>query len=264
MCEIRIEEAKKMQLEILKEVASFCDKNNLRYFIYYGTYLGAVRHKGFIPWDDDIDICMPRPDYDSFIESFQHEYYSVFSWKKENLCLCPFGKVIDIRTELKENGDWGEPMGVNIDIFPVDGLPTDDRKRKKWINRMRLCWGMQVAASVGDYSRRPLAHRIEIALIKTFYKIIPIQHYLAGLTIKRAKKYSFDESEYVAVVVWGYGMREVVHRDSIIPLRKIQFEDNEFWAPATDECLKHAYGDYMQLPPEEKRVYRHLPQITWK
>lgn len=264
MKEILIEDAKKMQLIILKDVADFCDANDIRYFIYYGTYLGAIRHKGFIPWDDDIDICMPRPDYMRFLKIFKSETYSVLAWEKDNKCLCPFAKVCDNRTVLKENGDWGEPMGVNIDIFPMDGLPQNENKRNRRINLMRLCWGMQVAASVTDYSRRSLAHRIEIKLLKCLFRIIPIQHYLTGVTIKKAMKYNFDSSEYVGVLVWGYGKREVVKRDSIIPLRKIQFEDGLFWAPATDASLVHAYGDYMQLPPVEKQVYRHLPQIHWK
>ena len=264
MKEIPIEEAKRMQLDILKSVAKFCDDNSIRYFIYYGTYLGAVRHKGFIPWDDDIDICMPRSDYNRFLESFHHDYYKTWYWTRENKSMCPFAKVIDTRTELHENGDWGEPLGVNIDIFPMDGLPNDEKQRKKWVDHMRFCWGFQVAASVGDYSRRPFAHRVEIRILKAFYKIIPIQHRLASRTIRDAMKYDFDNSEYVGVVVWGYGQREVVHKSSILPLRKIKFEDDEFWAPRTDESLTTAYGDYMQLPPKEKQTYRHLPKINWK
>ncbi len=261
---IPIEEAKKMQLDILKTVAKFCDGNGIRYFIYYGTYLGAIRHNGFIPWDDDIDICMPRRDYNVFLESFKHEFYETWFWTKDNNSFCPFAKVIDARTELHENGDWGEPLGVYIDIFPVDGLPNDKNKRKKWVNHMRFCWGFQVAASVGDYSRRPFTHRIEICLMKTFYKIIPIEHRLTLHTIKNATKYDFDDSEYVGVVVWGYGQRECVRKSSILPLRKLQFEDGEFWAPRTDECLINAYGDYMKIPPKEKQVYRHLPKMQWK
>ena len=90
MREIDIVEAKKMMLDILKTVARFCDEHNLRYFIFYGTYLGALRHKGYIPWDDDIDIAMPRPDYEKFLEIFHAENLSVWTWRKDNKYLLPF------------------------------------------------------------------------------------------------------------------------------------------------------------------------------
>lgn len=264
MKEIAIEEAKKLQLEILKKVAKFCDDNGLRYFIYYGTYLGAVRHKGFIPWDDDIDICMPRPDYERFMDIFKDEDCAVFVWRKNNKIIVPFAKVYDTRTELIENGNFGETYGVNIDIFPMDGLPSKAGSVKRRVNYMRFCYGMQIGATIGDYSKRSRSKKIQIALMKAFYKVFHCQHYLCGRTIKHAQKYDFDTSENVAVLVWGYGQREVNRRDSIMPLRKIQFEDGEFWAPGTDESLKHAFGDYMQLPPEDKRHYKHLPKMNWK
>lgn len=264
MKEITIEEAKKMQLEILKKVSKYCDEKNIRYFIYYGTYLGAVRHQGFIPWDDDIDICMPRPDYEKFLDSFKCENLAIYTWRKDNKALLPFAKVYDPRTEVKENADFGEEFGVNIDIFPVDGLPSDEGKRKRRVNYMKRCQAMQIGATIIDPSKRSGKTRTMINLIKAFYKVFPIKHYHTGRTIEHAKKYDFDSSEYVGVIVWGYGQREVVRKDSIIPLKKIRFEDGEFWAPGTDESLRHAFGDYMQLPPVEQRHYKHLPKMYWK
>jgi len=264
MKEITIDEAKKLQLEILKKVSAFCDENNIRYFIYYGTYLGAIRHGGFIPWDDDIDICMPRPDYDRFMDIFKAPDLAVFTWRKDNKILVPFSKVYDTRTELHENGDFGEKYGVNIDIFPVDGLPSGEGKLKNRVKYMKFCWGMQVGATIDDYSKRRKSKQIQIKLMKAFYAIFHCKHYLAGRTIVHAKKYDFDKSDKVAVLVWGYGMREVNNKSDILPLRKIKFEDGEFWAPHNDMPLKNAFGDYMQLPPEDQRKYKHLPKMNWK
>ena len=154
MKKIDIVEAKKMMLDILKTVAKFCDENNLRYFIFYGTYLGALRHKGYIPWDDDIDIAMPRPDYEKFMEIFHAENLAVWTWRKDNKYLLPFAKVYDTRTEVHENADFGETFGVNIDIFPLDGLPKKQSQIKRRVEYMRFCWGMQVAATIVDYSKR--------------------------------------------------------------------------------------------------------------
>lgn len=263
MREIDIPEAKKMMLDILKTVAKFCDDNNLRYFIFYGTYLGALRHKGYIPWDDDIDIAMPRPDYEKFLEIFKGENLSVWTWRKDNNYLLPFAKVYDTRTEVHENADFGETFGVNIDIFPLDGLPAKQSQIKRRVEYMRFCWGMQVAATIVDYSKRSKKKRMQLGLMKAFYKVFPVQHYLTGRTEKHAKKYDFDTSEYVACLVWGDGMKEVFHRESLFPPRMVQFEDAEFKAPATDECLRVLFGDYMQLPPEDQRRC-HAPKINWK
>ena len=103
MREIDIPEAKKMMLDILKTVAKFCDDNNLRYFIFYGTYLGALRHKGYIPWDDDIDIAMPRPDYEKFLEIFKAENLSVWTWRKDNKYLLPFAKFKRMQTSVRRS-----------------------------------------------------------------------------------------------------------------------------------------------------------------
>ncbi|SCW32822.1 lipopolysaccharide cholinephosphotransferase [Ruminococcaceae bacterium YRB3002] len=264
MRDIAIDEAKILQLEILKKVAAFCDGNGIRYFIYYGTYLGALRHGGFIPWDDDIDICMPRPDYERFLQTFEAEDCALMTWTEDNECLCPFSKVYDPRTELHENGGFGIQLGVNIDVFPMDGLPSGDRKIRNRIRFMRFYYVMQVAATLDDPSQRALSSRIVITLIKAFYKLFPIEHYITGRAIKHASRYDFDSSEKVGILVWGYGPREVVRRDDIIPLRRVRFEDTEFWAPGTDGSLVAAYGDYMQLPPEDKQCYKHLPKMNWK
>ena len=264
MKEISIDDTKKMELELLKKVAAFCDDNKLRYFIYAGTYIGAIRHKGFIPWDDDIDIAMPRTDYEKFLNIFSAEDCYVLTWRKDNNYLLPFAKVCDTRTVLKENADFGEELGVNIDVFPLDGLPSNASRLKRRVNFMKRCFSMQVGATLTDPSNRALGKRIVINLIKAFYRVIPIQHYHTGRTIKYAQKYDFDESEYVASLVWGYGMKEVIKRENLFPLRKLQFEDAEFWAPRTDECLINAYGDYMQFPPEEERVYKHSVKVFWK
>ena len=121
--ELSLEEKKKILVSILSEVHNFCDENNLKYFLPGGTLIGAVRHKGFIPWDDDIDIYMPRNDYEKFLCEFnkESERYQVISLKTDGYYL-PFGKVIDTKTVLIENVDSDYKMGIYLDIFPLDNL----------------------------------------------------------------------------------------------------------------------------------------------
>lgn len=127
------EEIKKIEVEILSDIVSFCQRNQLRVYLSGGTLLGAIRHHGFIPWDDDIDVCMPRMDYEKFIRSFQSEkeYIQVQSLLTPNFS-APFAKVVDLRTSIKSefsNRDIDQHLWV--DVFPVDGLPESLEEVKK-------------------------------------------------------------------------------------------------------------------------------------
>jgi lipopolysaccharide cholinephosphotransferase len=131
MKKIENDELKELQLDMLKNVAEFCKERGIQYSLAFGTLLGAVRHKGFIPWDDDIDICMPRPSYDRFVQEYEDSegIYECLTFEKDNKFLFPFAKVSDRRTVALEQArfvDKYSKLGVNIDIFPVDGARTDD------------------------------------------------------------------------------------------------------------------------------------------
>lgn len=262
---INIDEMKKIQLEILADVADFCDKNGIRYFLSGGTMLGAVRHKGFIPWDDDIDIQMPRPDYNRFIHEYQHPNFEVCCWDLDKNYICTYAKVSDKRTVLVENGNFGREVGVNIDVFPVDGLPEGEEHIDRTVSKMKVLWGLIVCATVKDITKRSTLKKIEITIMRAVYKLFPLQSYFTGLAIKTAQKYPFDNSDKVATLVWGYGKREVISHSTATQYIKADFEQYKFNIPADyEDYLIHIYGNYMQLPPESERVYKHHANASWK
>jgi lipopolysaccharide cholinephosphotransferase len=126
------DELKSIQLDLLQKTADFCEANGIRYFLCGGTLLGAIRHKGYIPWDDDIDIVMPRPDYERFCKTFNQpdSVYKVKSLLTHPDYACAFAKVYDNRTMLKELHYKGVHFGVYIDVLPVDGVKDSAQIKK--------------------------------------------------------------------------------------------------------------------------------------
>ena len=124
MRQISADELKEIQLNLLNNIDHFCKSNGIQYFLAYGTLIGAIRHDGFIPWDDDIDIAMPRPDYDRFIKKFNaySKDYQVEDYSITDNYPTPFAKVIDTRTEMRMTLYNQRSSGVYIDVFPIDGI----------------------------------------------------------------------------------------------------------------------------------------------
>lgn len=253
------EEVKRIQIEILDVVSSFCDEHGINYWLDSGTLLGAIRHKGYIPWDDDIDIGMLREDYDKFSELFNanNQKYKFVCVENTKDFYTPFGKVIDTATILYEPDKQGSKLAINIDIFIYDNAPDDNRIVRKMYNRRdRLLLvalfsrGAQILPN--DSGLRVLAKNLIHFLCKPFSS-----RKLVLKAVANSKRFSKFETRRVGN--FTAVSRIAVDKHVFDSFIDVEFEGKMYKAPAGyDEWLTDFYGDYMQLPPKDKQVSHHL------
>lgn len=261
MKEILIDDIRKIQLAMLDFIDSLCREKGIRYSLSGGTLLGAVRHHGYIPWDDDIDIFMLRPDYERFIEETEksgNERYRIFSPFIDECYYYPFAKLCDMSTRLLDHNDRSPPeMGIYIDIFPVDGLPNDVRRRKRYWNKVRIVKKLNTMVYQKKVYHENFPKRVLRYVMFMFFKRIKpnrIAKYLNSLALK----HKVEESEFVAVSLFGYGKREQIPASVFSEFFDILFENKQYMAIKNyDLYLSSIYGDYMQLPPIEQRQRKH-------
>ena len=254
-----IQELRQIQMGILDNVHQFCEARGLRYFLSSGTLIGAVRHGGYIPWDDDIDIYMPRKDYEVFLQTFTdvNGVYHAINPSTEPHYYYTFAKVVDLRTRMVEKETEGYEIGVYMDIFPVDYV-TDDLqerervfKQKKRLYKIRRCkisnsnpLNSQLAYLV--YKHWPLTvHQIE-RIIRRLIVLDTPTHTVCNMTEAGPKMKGCFPAEDIASSV------------------DIEFEGRQYKTMVGyKDYLEHTYGDYMTLPPVEQRV-THQFEAYWK
>lgn len=257
------------ELEILQVVQDFCDKNGIRFFIDGGTLLGAVRHGGFIPWDDDIDIGMLREDYDKFCKLAEDglpKGYSLHTSRNSKGYAALFAKVYKDGTvfENQEGRDAGSSMGIFVDVFPYDRLYEDDSLRKRQISdastAQKRCY-LYHSTSI-TVPHRGLVGSLEKACCR-------ILHRLERARVEDPVVYQrmFDGSvpnpEKAAVtnecLTLAWPNMEPVDLADIFPTVDVAFEDRKFPAPRkVEEYLSNMYGDWREIPKPEDR-HTHLP-----
>ncbi len=235
--------------EILAEVVKICDRHSLRYSMTWGTMLGAIRHKGFIPWDDDIDIALPRKDYELFIKYAKEELpkpYEVLENYGNRRCM--YAKVHNTETTFIEssvNGFSEYYKGIFIDIMPLDGMPKEEKDRKRYCKK------------VGKLVKAFNWHRFNFKYCKTWKAklcyLIPVK-WIFKKWEKLIKKHDFDNSEYTCST-WNHNPERAIFKcDYFRELADYQFENLTVKGPKDyDGYLTDAFGDYMKLPPENER-----------
>ncbi len=258
---LSLAETQEIYLELMTELDRICRENGLRYDLGGGSLLGAVRHGGFIPWDDDIDVNMPRPDYERLLalctggELTLPEKRQLVS-DRDGTFPRHFARYVrqDVRRLADMAEDWDCPY-IGIDIFPIDGVPENDRRfrHQVWMIRQLRRFLLTSVEKKGTSRRGKFS-----AAIKDCYR--PILRAIGPFRMAKAldrvcARVDFDTAEYVGGISGMYGLKEKWKKTDMLPQTELPFAGQKFLAVANyDIYLTNLYGDYMALPPEEKRV----------
>lgn len=249
----------------MKKVHKFCEENNIVYYLAYGTLLGAMRHQGFIPWDDDIDIWMLRSDYEKFLTLFP-KYQDALGLKVVNHKTKPYygrpmSKVIDNRTYLVEpEYKYDDAIGVFVDIWPLDALPNNERQRKIAISKLRH-YTRQLFGSIDKKLRFGSFSELKQTVKKMVYMgmnskdiVEKIEDYITS--------FRNEDSDYLVNSTWG---KYVLRKEYFASRFLTKFEDTEFYVPsAFNQILTERYGDWKKFPPKSEQEPHHVVNVFWK
>ena len=249
--------------DIMKYLKKYFEDNKITYYMLGGTLLGAVRHKGFIPWDDDIDIGIPRNEYDKFISEISDklpEHLKLYTYKNEKSHHYYFSRIVDTRHSLKRTGslvDRNEELW--IDIFPLDGMPNNFILRRIHMIRLLYTRAMYHISCFDKVNLkrpgRPLSERIIIkfVMITGFGRKTDMYHWLNKLD-KLLKKYPIETSKWISNFMGQYKFKEMFPKEWYGEGQFYQFEDSELFGPSNyDAILTQQYGDYMTPPKDQDK-----------
>lgn len=266
-----LEKLHSLELKVALEVRRICEKHNIQYFITAGTCLGAVRHGGFIPWDDDIDMGMVRSEYERFLKACEEDLSEEFflqTWDTDPGYPMSYAKVRLKNTRFPESFSQGVHLkceGLFVDIFPYDSVPEKPLDRKvqaaKYFLCKRILW---IKKGMGkDMRTESLKKRIKYDMFKAFaclFSYEAVKEYLRKTQIK----YNGERTRKIVTEGAYPYEKESIERFWAENLEVVEFENERFLAYKNrDEYLTHLYGDYMKLPPEDQRGGHKLAEVDF-
>ncbi len=257
---------KDVLLDTLVFFYDFCKENNLECYLCGGTLLGAVRHKGFIPWDDDVDVCMPRKDYKRLLKMYKKDKnlfgdrYKMIGFELGNGQF-PFLKILDMSTKIDQKySDDGETKSLWIDILPVDFLPSKDKDILKIYKKAHLFRKILMLNFAKSGEGTTKIKKLLKPVIIPFARMVGTER-CNKIIISEAKKTRSEDAGYVGIVTWGLygGLNECMNIIEFNKSAEVTFEKHKF---LTMSCYKSylskLYGNYMQLPPLDKRKTHNM------
>lgn len=269
-----LKEIQKVELETLIAFHNFCEKYNLQYYLCGGTLIGAVRDQRFIPWDDDIDTMMPRPDYMRLIkiakDGMIDQYHKICTYDlDEGIPIVPYViRIVDIRTEIVfHNMRVPYYTGCFIDVFAIDGVPSSKILRKMLFKGKQVLVDLFFCCvtKMGTKRRNGFVTIMQYFLLP-FLPIIRLPGYKTYqfLINKCGQKFPFDICDFIAVVPGRGEERETMRREDLWPYKLVEFEGHQFYAMGNYlKYLSNMYNNFMELPPKNDRLPHHYFDAFW-
>lgn len=251
------------QLEILKVIDSFCKENGLRYSLYAGTLLGAVRHQGFIPWDDDLDICMSRGDYNRFLILWNQKHpagYILQNKETDRKFTQSFSKIRKDHTSFLQKGEkkGDYHQGIFVDVFPIDRMPNG------WLRRKIFTWNCLKYQVLTREFIPPKGSAIQKIISKFLLYVTPEEKRMCSREkiLNRICAYNSNEKLNMVAIEILKTIVMPLPSNFMTEFVRLHFEDADFMCSALNkEYLQCKFGNYMQLPPEAERTWRHHPIV---
>ena len=269
-----LEKLHKVQLKMLEDFINSCEKHNLTYFMVYGTAIGAIRHQGFIPWDDDIDVGMLRKDYDKFLTIFPQEMgkkYNLLTPKIDGRYACTVTHIQKKGTKFisEMSKDLKCEQGIFMDIFPFDNVAKGKKQQLRQM-RMTYFWGKLLFLSRTGNPIIPLKGMSKVVAgfaCKIIHRMLKLFRISSGFIYRKyveaATQYNDSDmcGEYITSFEYAGCLKDKIKAKDLFPLKAVPFEYLMVKIPQNNhEFLKKVYGDYMKLPPENERV-NHMPLV---
>ena len=259
MQELSLRQIQLIGLDILKDIHRFCIDNNLSYSLAYGTLIGAIRHKGFIPWDDDIDIVMPRPDFDLFCRNFKSDSFRLVYYGNDKSAIATYARVCDFKQSLfSTECPWTvQDSGVWIVVFPLDGVMNMNEYTRRYSVLSSMSYLLfkfrRQNHHITDRDTFMSKLKTIIARIVGLNGLIP--RFLQKMIVRIMTRYDYNQCLYVGQMSCLDDGPVILKKKLFEEIVPIQFEGCSFLAVKDFHALLSPfYGDYMQLPPEKDRI----------